>query len=84
MHEQRRAAEQAQRLGVPDPEPLAATGRRHDGRDDRCRVTAASAAGLANTIRPLAVVSTLVTRTCASRPIRSRARSTTTIVPSSR
>ena len=43
-------------------------GSRHHGRDDRVPVTAASAAGRANTIRPFAVVRTLVTRTCASWP----------------
>ncbi len=83
VHQHRLAAQQVHRLGAGGAEALAETGRRDDGRDDRCG-HADSAAGLANTIRPLAVVSTLVTRTRLSWPMSSRDRSATTMVPSSR
>ena len=89
VHEQRHSAEQPQRLGRPGSEPLAAPGRRHDRRHllgavPRPAGHVVTPTGCANTMRPLAVVSTLVTTTVSSLPTESRARSTTIIVPSSR
>ena len=83
-------AERQEGLRLAAAEAFAAAGRRDHGGDDRAAhvvVTgghSGSATGFANTIRPFAVVSTLVTRSATSPPIPSRDRSATTIVPSSR
>ena len=89
VHEQRHSAEQPERFGGARTEPFATPGRWHDGGhllgavSRRC-AHVATATGCANTMRPLAVVSTLVTTTVSSLPTDPLARSTTIIVPSSR
>jgi hypothetical protein len=85
VREHRLAGQGEQRLRRTGTEPLAPARGRHDRGHRRLGPGHnGSEAGLANTIRPFAVVSTLVTRTEDSAPIPARDRSATTIVPSSR
>ena len=92
VDQHRHPAHRPEGLRVARAEPLAATGcddERGGLGTGRCVVAggvhaSSSELGRAKTIRPFAVVSTLVTRTDSSWPTEERACSTTTIVPSSR